>query len=105
MSRRARPDFDVDSYIESGQFGVLTGEPVTLRATFSRAAGEHLYETPLSAGQSLVAAEDGSVQLTATVPATRALVWRLLTLDPGGPPAAPKSPSPLRRAHPTDGHS
>ena len=80
---RARPDFDVDSYIESGQFGVLTGEPVTLRATFSRAAGEHLYETPLSASQLLVAAEDGSVQLTATVPATRALVWWLLGFGDG----------------------
>ena len=79
---RGKDGFDLDAYIASGQFGVLAGGPVTLRAVFSRAAGEHLYETPLSADQ-VLAASDGAIQLTATVPHTRALVFWLLGFGDG----------------------
>ncbi|NML59895.1 WYL domain-containing protein [Massilia sp. RP-1-19] len=79
---RAKAGFDLDAYIASGQFGVLTGAPITLRATFSRAAGEHLYETPLAAGQVLVAGDDG-IELSATVPDTRGLVFWLLGFGDG----------------------
>lgn len=80
---RKKEGFDLDAYIASGQFGVIAGAPITLRAVFSRAAGEHLHETPLSADQVLVTGADGSLQLTATVPNTRALVWWLLGFGDG----------------------
>lgn len=80
---RPKPGFDLDAYIASGQFGVIAGAPITLRAAFARAAGEHLYETPLSADQLLEAGEDGMVRLTATVPHTRSLVWWLLGFGDG----------------------
>lgn len=80
---RSKGGFNLDSYIASGQFGVLAGGPITLRAVFSRAAGEHLYETPLSADQVLAAGEGGSLHLSATVPHTRALVFWLLGFGDG----------------------
>jgi predicted DNA-binding transcriptional regulator YafY len=80
---RKKPGFTIDDYIASGQFGVLTGDPVNLRAVFSRAAGEHLFETPLSADQTLTSDADGHLHLAATVPNTRALVWWLLGFGDG----------------------
>lgn len=75
---RRQPGFDIDAYIASGQFGVITGAPIQLRAVFSRVAGEHLHETPLVADQQLSTMDDGQLLLAATVPHTRALVWWLL---------------------------
>jgi predicted DNA-binding transcriptional regulator YafY len=75
---RRQPGFDIDAYIASGQFGVIAGAPIQLRAVFSRVAGEHLHETPLVADQQLSTMEDGQLLLAATVPHTRALVWWLL---------------------------
>ena len=72
-----KPGFDLDQFIASGAFGFRTGGPIVLRATFSRATGEHLYETPLAPDQVLEAAGDGTLVLTATVPATRTLVFWL----------------------------
>ena len=80
---RRNPGFDIDDYIASGQFGVIAGAPVRLRAVFTRTAGEHLFETPLSADQVLTADGDGRLQLTATVPNTRELVWWLLGFGDG----------------------
>lgn len=80
---RRKPGFDIDAYIASGQFGVIAGAPITLRAVFSRAAGEHLFETPLSADQVLSADAEGRLHLAATVPHTRALVWWLLGFGDG----------------------
>ena len=80
---RKKAGFDIDAYIASGQFGVIAGEPVTLRAVFTRAAGEHLYETPLSADQVLTADAAGRLHLAASVPNTRALVWWLLGFGDG----------------------
>ncbi len=80
---RRQPGFDVDAYIASGQFGVIAGAPIVLRAAFTRAAGEHLFETPLSADQVLVPDAAGGLQLAATVPHTRALVWWLLGFGDG----------------------
>lgn len=80
---RRKEGFDIDAYIASGEFGVIAGEPITLRAVFTRAAGEHLHETPLSADQILVAAADGRLHLAATVPHTRSLVWWLLGFGDG----------------------
>lgn len=80
---RRKPGFDIDAYIASGQFGVIAGKPIKLRAIFTRAAGEHLHETPLSVDQVLVAADDGRLHLTATVPNTRSLLWWLLGFGDG----------------------
>jgi len=80
---RKSPGFDIDAYIATGQFGVIAGEPITLRAVFTRAAGEHLHETPLSADQVLVSDGDGRLRLAATVPNTRSLVWWLLGFGDG----------------------
>lgn len=75
--------FDIDAYIASGQFGVIAGAPILLHAVFSRAAGEHLHETPLVADQTLSATGDGRLLLVAAVPNTRALVWWLLGFGDG----------------------
>ena len=80
---RKKSDFNLDAYIASGQFGVIAGAPITLRATFSRVAGEHLFETPLSSDQMLSATTDGRLQLVASVPNTRSLVWWLLGFGDG----------------------
>jgi predicted DNA-binding transcriptional regulator YafY len=80
---RREPGFDIDAYIASGQFGVIAGDPIALRAVFTRAAGEHLFETPLSGDQKLAADADGRLHLSATVPNTRALVWWLLGFGDG----------------------
>lgn len=80
---RAKAGFDLDAYIASGQFGFRTGDPIALCATFSRAAGEHLYETALSDDQTLVVGEGGSIELRATVASTRSLVWWLLGFGDG----------------------
>jgi predicted DNA-binding transcriptional regulator YafY len=80
---RKKAGFDIDAYIASGQFNVIAGTPVNLRAVFTRLAGEHLYETPLSADQVLTSDTDGRLHLSATVPNTRALVWWLLGFGDG----------------------
>jgi predicted DNA-binding transcriptional regulator YafY len=82
-SSRKKPGFDIDAYIASGQFGVIAGDPVKLRAVFTHAAGEHLFETPLSADQVLTSDAGGRLHLTATVPNTRSLVWWLLGFGDG----------------------
>ena len=80
---RKSPGFDLDSYVASGQFGVVTGAPVLLRAIFSRAAGEHLFETALCREQRLDPMEDDRLLLQASVPNTRALLWWLLGFGDG----------------------
>jgi predicted DNA-binding transcriptional regulator YafY len=80
---RRPADFKLDDFIESGAFGFRTGDPIVLRATFKRAIGEHLYETPLSKDQVLELREDGMLSLTATVAATRTLVFWLTGFGPG----------------------
>lgn len=80
---RSKPGFDIDAYISSGVFGVLTGGMVRLRAVFTRAAGEHLYETPLTSDQVLSVNADGRLHLSATVPVTRVLLWWLLGFGDG----------------------
>lgn len=80
---RSKPGFDIDAYIASGQFGVIAGDPINLRASFTRAAGEHLFETPLCADQVLTSDATGRLHLAATVPHTRALVWWLLGFGDG----------------------
>ncbi|PKB20097.1 helix-turn-helix transcriptional regulator [Janthinobacterium sp. 64] len=80
---RKCPDFNLDAYIAAGHLGIVSGAPLALRATFSSAAGAHLYETRLHAEQTLERAADGSLTLCATVPNTQALRWWLLGFGAG----------------------
>lgn len=89
LDSRKKPGFSLDSYIESGHMGVRDGEPIILKALFSKVAGEHLFETPLAAGQVLAVLPDGRLELTATLPNTRELRWWLLGLGDGVEVVAP----------------
>lgn len=74
-----RPDgFSLDAYIASGGFGSGGEGMITLEAVFTNQAGDHLFETPLSADQVLVPQGNGRVQVTATVVNTEQLRWWLL---------------------------
>ncbi len=88
---RKKDGFSIDRYIESGNMGVLTGDPIELKAMFARRAGEHLFETPLAKNQRLVELGDGRLELTATVPGTRELQWWLLGMGDGVEVLAPAS--------------
>lgn len=74
-----RPEgFSLDSYIASGVFGFGGGETITLEAIFRDHAGDHLYETPLDANQTLTPLDDGKLRLSAMVVNTEQLRWWLL---------------------------
>ncbi|WP_323581818.1 helix-turn-helix transcriptional regulator [Actimicrobium sp. CCI2.3] len=76
-------DFSIDEYIRSGAFGFGKGGDLKLEAIFTRACGEHLFETPLSADQTLHLLDDDHLSLVATVSDSKALVWWLLGLGDG----------------------
>jgi predicted DNA-binding transcriptional regulator YafY len=86
---RKSATFDIDDYIAQGQMEVVTGAPIELDAVFSAVAGKHLYETPLSAGQTLTALPDGRLRLLASVPSTKTLLWWLLGFGDGVEVRAP----------------
>lgn len=83
LPSRKRADFSVDEYIESGSMGFCAGPTIHLKAVFSRAAGEHLFESPLTREQVLRVLPDGRVELTAKVPKTLELGWWLLGFGDG----------------------
>jgi predicted DNA-binding transcriptional regulator YafY len=70
--------FDLDVHIASGAFGFGGEQTVTLEAVFTKQAGDHLYETPLSADQNITALDDGRLRVTAKVVNTEQLRWWLL---------------------------
>jgi predicted DNA-binding transcriptional regulator YafY len=70
-------DFNLDSYIASGALGWLPKNNIHLTAIFSAEVVVHLYETPLSADQTLLQLPDGRVRLTARVKETQQLRWWL----------------------------
>jgi predicted DNA-binding transcriptional regulator YafY len=72
------PDFDLDSYIEQGEFQYPVGPTIQLKAKFDRAVAAHLYETPLSADQAIDDLDGEHVLVTATVRNTLQLEWWLL---------------------------
>ncbi|MDD4930190.1 MAG: WYL domain-containing protein [Gallionella sp.] len=75
--------FSIDEVIESGEFGFGEGKQIRLEAIFQHGAGDHLFETPISAEQFLVRLRDGRLRLKATVADTQQLVWWLLGLADG----------------------
>jgi predicted DNA-binding transcriptional regulator YafY len=83
LPSRKNAQFKVDEYIESGHMGFCADRVIRLKAVFSRAAGEHLFETALSRDQVLRVLQDGRIELTSSVPETRELTWWLLGFGDG----------------------
>jgi predicted DNA-binding transcriptional regulator YafY len=70
--------FDLDRYIQEGEFAYPVGEPMRLEAVFCHGAHLHLQDTPLSADQVMTALDDERVLVRATVENTAELRWWLL---------------------------
>jgi predicted DNA-binding transcriptional regulator YafY len=70
--------FDLDEYIESGEFQYRVGTLIQLKAKFSRGAAAHLLETPLSDDQVIQRLDADHDLVTATVRDTAQLDWWLL---------------------------
>lgn len=68
-------DFNMDDKAARGIWDFGTGEMVPIKLRFTAQAGEHLYETPLSADQVIEDAGDGYLIVTATVADTPQLKW------------------------------
>jgi predicted DNA-binding transcriptional regulator YafY len=74
-----RPDgFNLDQYIERGEFQYPVGPMIQLKAKFSRRAAAHLVETPLSEDQVIESLDADHVLVTARVRDTAQLDWWLL---------------------------
>jgi predicted DNA-binding transcriptional regulator YafY len=65
--------FDLDRYIQEGEFSYPVGEPIRLEAVFSHGAAFHLHDTSLSADQELTELDHERVLLRATVENTAEL--------------------------------
>ncbi len=70
-------DFDLDAYIDAGEFAFKLGaDPIHLVARFDERAAVRLLETPIAADQTSSVADDGRVQICATLHDTVQLrVW------------------------------
>lgn len=83
--------FDLDTYLASGAMGWSTNKPITLIASFTPEAGNHLQETPLSEDQSIEQLPDGRLEVKATVLETQQLLWWLLGFGDGVEVMAPQA--------------
>jgi predicted DNA-binding transcriptional regulator YafY len=73
-----RPDnFNLDRYIEQGEFQYPVGPMIRLKGKFTRVAAAHLYETPLSEDQTIEELDADHVVVTVTVRDTAQLDWWL----------------------------
>ena len=70
-------DFDLDRYLRDSQMNLPYGETIEVVLNFKGRAGDHLYETPINASQSLQKLDDGTL-LTAHLEHTQELVWWIL---------------------------
>lgn len=70
--------FDLDEYVQSGEFGFRLKGTVAFKAIFSKAAALHLGERPLSNDQTMSIQDDGRVLITASIQDTSELRWWLL---------------------------
>jgi len=70
-------DFDLDRYLRDSQMNLPYGESIEVVLNFKGRAGDHLYETPINASQSLQKLDDGTL-LTAHLEHTQELVWWIL---------------------------
>jgi len=72
------PDgFDLDAYIQSGEFGFRLKGTIAFKALFSKAAALHLGERPLSDTQTMGVQDDGRMLITASIQDTSELRWWL----------------------------
>jgi predicted DNA-binding transcriptional regulator YafY len=85
--------FDLDRYIEQGEFQYPVGPMIQLKAKFTREAAAHLHETPVSEDQTIEDLETEYVLVTATVRDTAQLEWWLHGF---GPTAEVLEPAELR---------
>jgi predicted DNA-binding transcriptional regulator YafY len=69
--------FDLDRYIEQGEFQYPVGPMIQLKAKFDRTAAAHLYETRMSDDQTIDNFDPDHVIVTATVRETAQLEWWL----------------------------
>ncbi len=69
-------EFDLKKYDEDGRFGFGDGVKIQLSFTITKAAGSHLYETPMSKDQKIVD-KGNSLRVTATVIDSGQLEWWL----------------------------
>jgi predicted DNA-binding transcriptional regulator YafY len=77
-----RPEgFDLDRYIEQGEFQYPVGPMIQLKLKMNRAAAVHLYETPLSEDQTIMDLDVDNVAVTATVRDTAQLAWWIRGFD------------------------
>lgn len=86
--------FNLDKYIEDGEFGWPTGRKIRLVAIFSAGAARTLFETPLSPDQTIRELGKDRFKLTATVQETTELKWWLMSF---GAEVQVISPKPIRR--------
>jgi predicted DNA-binding transcriptional regulator YafY len=83
--------FDIDGYIQAGEFSYPDSDKkIKLKLYFEEMAGKHLYETPLSEGQTIIETGDGRLMVKATVLDTEELRWWLLGFGGNVEVASPK---------------
>jgi len=74
----APDNFDLDSYIESGELDFAVGGSIKLKARISNQVAIHLQERPLHEDQTLTECDDGDYILESTTQDTNELRWWLL---------------------------
>ncbi|MBH1970071.1 WYL domain-containing protein [Moraxellaceae bacterium AER2_44_116] len=70
-------DFNVDDYLATGALGFGSGDTIRLKALFTKAVGDHLYESKLSEDQVISETADDRLLVEATVKNTQQLLWWL----------------------------
>ncbi len=83
--------FNIDDEVSKGRFGFGDGSMIKLKAIFTNASGEHLYETPLSRDQVIEVSGDDRLCVSATVADTPQLIWWLLAMGEGAEVVEPLS--------------
>jgi len=79
-SKRTPKDFNLDRYIESGEFGYkVKDKPIKLKALFDPYVAIHIQETPLSHDQVVKKQPDDRVLIEALVLDTLELRWWLMS--------------------------
>ncbi len=84
--------FNLDEFIQKQSIGFLVDHMlINLKAKFTRTAGFHLSETPVTKNQKLSILNDGSYLLEARLPNTSQLRWWLLGFGSGVEVIEPKN--------------
>lgn len=88
---RRQKGFDLTRYVAAGNLGFGAEAPLDLVLRFTHEAGEHLWDTPLTANQQITPLPDGRLEVKASVADSLQLRWWLLGFADGvevvSPPA------------------